>query len=223
MAGSVDPMQPVDIMRSPISARWQAPDDGAELPFEWPQADDSPALDSTLTGWSRLDGKSRLIIRRDGHLIACSDDVPELIRHHECFRLDKGRIRIIDEAARKTFAQLVERPMATAATLLLRRPECGGHWIVRLVGGDDETLFITLQRAAVDQMAELPDLREAFGFTPCEARIVSDLHSGLTPQAIAESQGISIHTVRAHVRRCYDKLQITSREELWQRLSAYQI
>ena len=91
------------------------------------------------------------------------------------------------------------------------------------MGSGHDMLFVTLQAATADHMANLPDLCEAFGFTRSEAQIVRDLFSGMTPQAIAEEQGISIHTVRAHVRRCYDKLQITSREELWHRLSAYQI
>ncbi|MEZ5748609.1 MAG: helix-turn-helix transcriptional regulator [Caenibius sp.] len=216
-------MQPVNIARTTIALALPGTGRDVELPLQWPEQGGAPELDLTLTCWSRLDGKPRLIIKRDGSLVACSEDVPGLVRQHECFRLHQGRIMVIEERGRALFARLAENPDSPAATMLLRRADGEGHWIVRVVGSGHDMLFVTLQAATADHMANLPDLCEAFGFTRSEAQIVRDLFSGMTPQAIAEEQGISIHTVRAHVRRCYDKLQITSREELWHRLSAYQI
>jgi len=70
---------------------------------------------------------------------------------------------------------------------------------------------------------ELPDLEEVFHLTKAEAAIVYDLFRGQTPQQIAEDHRNSIHTVRAHIRRCYDKLAITCREELWRKLNAYRL
>ena len=216
-------MQPVDsfanvLVRSPSSA-----DSCAELPFDLLDSVSYAGHAASLTCWSRLDGRSRLIIRRDGSLVASSEDVPDLVRQHECFSLEKGKLRIVHGRTRKAFAQIVEDSNDGAGTLLLRRAGGDGHWIVRFVCGADDLLFITLQAATTNHTAGLPDLCEAFGFTPSEAQIVRDLYDGRAPQSIAREHKISIHTVRAHIRRCYDKLQITSREELWHKLSAYQI
>jgi DNA-binding CsgD family transcriptional regulator len=32
-----------------------------------------------------------------------------------------------------------------------------------------------------------------------------------------------VHTVRAHLRHCYDKLGVSYREALWQRLAPYRL
>lgn len=181
------------------------------------------SLEEILSCWTRLDGKPRLMIKRDGSLVACSQDVPELIRQHEFFYLDRGKIRVTNDKAKAAFARLFEHPHKSAETFLLPRAGGEGHWIVRASGSGNDVLFIMLQEATFDHVADLPDLGEAFGFTKAESQIVRDMYRGSTPQAIADNYGISIHTVRAHVRRCYDKLQITCREALWHRLSAYQI
>lgn len=216
-------MQPVDSFVNTLVLSPGSAEPCAELPFDLPDSESFAGHAASLTCWSRLDGRSRLIVRRDGSLVASSEDVPELIRQHECFSLENGKLRIIHERVRKAFTQIVEDSNDGAGTLLLPRAGGDGHWIVRFVCGADDLLFITLQAATPDYTAGLPDLCEAFGFTPSEAQIVRDLYDGLAPQSIAQEHKISIHTVRAHIRRCYDKLQITSREELWHKLSAYQI
>jgi len=69
----------------------------------------------------------------------------------------------------------------------------------------------------------LADLEKAFGLTRCEVLVLEKLMRGHVPHQIAEELAISVHTVRAHLRHCYDKLRVSSREELWQRLAPYHL
>ena len=82
---------------------------------------------------------------------------------------------------------------------------------------------MSLQPATEMVEPELANLKEVFGLTTAEASIVYDLFLGHTPQQISEAHDNSIHTIRAHIRRCYDKLGITCREELWRKLNAYRL
>jgi len=54
-----------------------------------------------------------------------------------------------------------------------------------------------------------------FDLTRSEAAIVKRLVAGQTPAIIAEELGLSIETVRTHIRRTYNKLGISCREQLF--------
>jgi DNA-binding CsgD family transcriptional regulator len=57
-------------------------------------------------------------------------------------------------------------------------------------------------------------LRSAFELTPTEARVAVALSEGKTRLAVAELLGISINTIKTHVRRLYPKLGVTRHGEL---------
>lgn len=98
-----------------------------------------------------------------------------------------------------------------------------GHLLIRASTMNDTIVCLSLHHATEVTASELPDLTDVFGLTNAEADIVHDLFSGHTPQQIAASHNNSIHTIRAHIRRCYDKLGISSREKLWSKLNAYRL
>ena len=52
------------------------------------------------------------------------------------------------------------------------------------------------------------------GLSPREGQVLAQLASGRSAEGIAEVLGISPHTVRAHVRRIHEKLQVSSRDEV---------
>jgi DNA-binding CsgD family transcriptional regulator len=61
-------------------------------------------------------------------------------------------------------------------------------------------------------------LQALFALTPSEAQIVVDLMQGLAPQTIAQNRRNSIHTIRAHIRQCHQKIGVNNREELLSRI-----
>jgi DNA-binding CsgD family transcriptional regulator len=56
--------------------------------------------------------------------------------------------------------------------------------------------------------------RALFGLTQAEGAIVAELAAGLAPQAIAERAGVSVGTVRTHMRNIYAKAGVRSQVEL---------
>jgi DNA-binding NarL/FixJ family response regulator len=64
---------------------------------------------------------------------------------------------------------------------------------------------------ARDQESDGDDLVEALSAR--EVEVLHALARGRLYKEIADEQGVSYHTVRAHVRSIYRKLQVTSRRE----------
>ena len=59
-------------------------------------------------------------------------------------------------------------------------------------------------------------LARSGGLSPRETEVLGYLAGGRTAEGIAEVMGISPHTVRAHVRRIHEKLQVSSRDQIAQ-------
>jgi len=67
------------------------------------------------------------------------------------------------------------------------------------------------------------DTRAAFGLTPAEDRLLKMMVEGANAEELAIRLGISIETVRTHVRRAYAKLGVVNREQLFATLSAFRL
>lgn len=66
------------------------------------------------------------------------------------------------------------------------------------------TLFDPMQSTALDPFA----LGEMFSLTPAEARVAARLAEGATVDTLAAEQGISVNTVRTHVRNLLHKFGV---------------
>ena len=75
--------------------------------------------------------------------------------------------------------------------------------------------------AAVDYL--WADFGPVLSLTAAEVRVSQRLIEGAGAEGIARSLGVGVETIRTHVRRVYNKLGISSREELFARLSPYRL
>lgn len=62
-----------------------------------------------------------------------------------------------------------------------------------------------------------------FDLTRSEAAIAKRLVEGQTPTVVAEELGLSIETVRTHIRRTYNKLGISCREQLFSAIVPFRL
>lgn len=69
----------------------------------------------------------------------------------------------------------------------------------------------------------LPDVGVVFGLTPSESRILNGLVEGRRADDLAEDLRVSIETIRTHIRRIYNKLDVSSREQLIAKVCAYRV
>ncbi|UVO55430.1 helix-turn-helix transcriptional regulator [Sphingomonas sp. SUN039] len=73
-------------------------------------------------------------------------------------------------------------------------------------------LFVTDPEAPT--LAPAGSVVERYGLTPSELRVALALFEGKTPGAIAASQGVSLATVRTHLRRLYEKTDTSGQAAL---------
>ncbi len=82
---------------------------------------------------------------------------------------------------------------------------------------------LTFHPAGLDQRYVWAEFAHHFDLTRSEAAIVRRLIGGETPFVAAEALGLSIETVRTHIRRTYHKLGISSREQLFSIIAPFRI
>lgn len=185
--------------------------------------EDQEGLSDLLDGFCLLDGRARMLVRRDGSYIAGSSGMADVFKSGDCLHLRNGIVCVSQPEDGDGLPDLLEVRSPEVRTLAVPCIKIEGHLIIRATSLSKNLVCMSLQRATEMVEPELADLEEVFNLTKAEAAIVYDLFRGHTPQQIALDHRNSIHTVRAHIRRCYDKLAITCREELWRKLNAYRL
>ncbi len=194
------------------------------MKFGWLTAEDvGPALESMLSCMDRLDERVRVVTDREGNVLAAGRTLDNWIERSDCLAMQERKLLVRRPAEQWLLDTLLHVHIGQIETAILKRGWTGGHCILRAAGLCAEAIAITMQLAHDSFMPKLANLEVAFGLTRSEARIVEMLQQGHGPQEIGEELGISVHTVRAHLRHCYEKLDVSSREELWQKLAPYRL
>ncbi len=181
-------------------------------------------IDEILSAHERLDKRTHIMLDRTGTVLAVGEKARSRISEFCCFSIRDDRLTAIKADAKAPLQRLLELAEGEVDSAIVPCRKVGGHILLLATCLCQETILINIHVAAPGhQAAKLVDLTEAFGLTPSEAHIVELLLGGHGPSMIGEELNISVHTVRAHLRHCYDKLGVSSREELWQALSPYHL
>lgn len=182
-----------------------------------------PALRAMLTSMELLDGRARLVLERDGLVLAAGRGLEFWLERSNCLSLTDGKLMATSREGQFKLNSILGVSTGEIEDVIISRGASSGHCILRSAGLCDEALAVTMQLADEGFEPKLADLQEAFGLTPSEMHVVEMLQQGQGANEIGEELGISVHTVRAHLRHCYDKLDVSSREELWQKLAPYRL
>lgn len=180
-------------------------------------------LNAVTAAWDNIDGRARFLLERDGTILVAGDTAISLVDQLDCLAIREGTALIGCGTSAGTFTKLLQVPCQQTETVILSDQKSGGHAIVTAVGVCRNSVGVAIRVAAEGYKAKYADFAEAFALTPCEVHVVELLLCGATPQQISHELAISIHTVRTHIRHCYDKFDVSSREELWQKLSPFRL
>lgn len=181
-------------------------------------------IESIFNCLSNLDGRAYLLVDRQGRLMVSSSSAAAIFEAGTHLVLDRGRVIApadSDEVALNRVLAVGLAAAAAAEAVVLQGDRPSDCITVRSTALSDAFVCLVITAAECSRVPVLPSLETLFGLTPCEERIVQDLYKGRTPQWIAKDHNNSIHTIRAHIRRCYDKMGVGCREELWSKLNVY--
>lgn len=179
-----------------------------------------PDLGHLLDCLARLDGKARVIVDRRGTVRASSTNTLSMTGDDD---MRIGKPLCLEAGTRAplgTIARLLAvRGDDTEIAILEVAPGCQPV-VVRAAAIDQDLVCLVLSVPGRNGGPRMEELQTLFGLTASEARIVMDLMEGCAPQTIARSRSNSIHTVRAHIRQCHQKIGVSTREELFSRVAA---
>ncbi|MDB5702772.1 MAG: hypothetical protein JWL66_2971 [Sphingomonadales bacterium] len=183
--------------------------------------------EDSLSVWATRDLRARLVL--DDKLIITWQN-PAASRFFDevsgGFAISSQRIRFEDSDLSHYFGRFVRSSKAQISTLCM--PSKSGDYILctaiflRNSGSSRET-GITLRRASETCSMGAANLQAAFGFTPSERQVVERLFAGQTAEQTGNRMQLSVGTVRAHIRHIYEKLDVSSREGLFNKLMPFML
>jgi DNA-binding CsgD family transcriptional regulator len=176
--------------------------------------------DIFATALGRADGSPMLLFRSDGRLIWMSPKAAALLSAH------LRRQTALDEpfrgAVHGLLALQTSPDLPRAITLEVAAGAGGpslraGLFSVRSLGSDELFVIVALEeRGLAPELVALGAAR--FGLTQSEIAVVRELASGAGTRSIGLRLHISHETVRTHLKRIYEKMDVHSRVELLARM-----
>ena len=173
-----------------------------------------------IAGWMETDREARLIVGEDLRPQWVSPAAERILSDPNSVLYTNGRLRPrspkLDNELRSFVSEVTEAP----TTHCLTDSRTGEHVVLtmtRLRGA----VAITLHLAENDSRVRLVDLHQAFGLTDAERAVAEHLLNGTTADETASLLGVSLETVRTHIKRAYAKLGVSSREAFFNKLRPF--
>lgn len=176
-----------------------------------------------LEGWLGMERRARLIVGDDLVLHWCNAAGRTLLERRDPLLLCGDAVRPRNPADSRRFQDFVTRAASDISILCLPDHGREAHLLTAAVRLPSRFVGLTASFASDEIDRHWADLREAFGLTASERDIAQALASGFTAEAVAQELRTSIKTVRTHIRHVYSKLDVSSREELFRKLTPYMI
>lgn len=197
------------------------PPSGARAPSSGPgrHPTGSGEFACELITWLHQEPRPRLLVNSDGEVLWMSRAAEALSPAFPLAASDAGQA-----GAPRRLAPAIATRLATFDD---ERPHCLApgaipDWVIWAQAihteedhppGGPTLIGLTLRRRG--EPPELDALAETCRLTCAEVRIVAALMTGRDTATVARELGISIHTLRTHVRHVYRKLGVTTREGLF--------
>lgn len=190
--------------------------------------DVGPALflpgEAALAAVDRLDF-GVFLVDASGQVVSCNRSGRVLLDLEDGLRLRQHRLQVDDPATQQTLERvLAGQAGETGGAVAIprkvpRRPLSMLVSPLGLVGGAPagaSLLFVT----DPDRRGEVPEkvLAALYGLTGAEVRVAHLLTRGLSPAEVASEEGISVSTVRSHLKRVFEKTGTHRQGELIQLL-----
>lgn len=188
---------------------------------------DLPFVSELALGWLEREEVARVLVSEDLRLLWANGAARKSLADETDLELRDNVLCTYNRAHQAALLDFVAGCGADIRTLCLPREDSKGHVLFRAreVGARGRRRFfgISFHRSGSDFVARFADLREAFQLTSSEQMVLQRMLDGATAQEISAAAGLSIETVRTHIRNIYVKVDVTSRERLFARLRPYRL
>ena len=196
-------------------------------PYHRPGEDlrlDPPDMEGVLARWMEREARALIVVTEELVIQWANPAAEELVRQHSALRRQNGGLRGRSACIDGRLRTFVRKATATPSTTCLVGHASDENLILmalRLEPPWGRLVGLTLRSARDKAEVRLTDPALAFGLTRAESRVASSLLGGRTAEQTAGELRVSIETVRTHIKRCYGKLGVSSREAFFCKLAPY--
>lgn len=168
------------------------------------------------------------LITYDLRLIWANASAAELMTRHELrvnpfgyFRCSNKDIEIkVDAVRQQLLAVIAQRETwPDRATVLALTEFSGSNLGLYELTVSGMSLIGCAVMMADEGAKDLSERLSHYGLTNTERKVVAMLAGGATAIEIARASGCSLLTVRTHIKRAYEKMEVNSREKMFARLT----
>ncbi|SEB04211.1 helix-turn-helix transcriptional regulator [Rubrimonas cliftonensis] len=160
----------------------------------------------------------------DGRVREANDPARDLAARGDGLRTAGGALSFLDPVAGRRARVEIDRASARApghrARFSARRGAGALPLSVTVSGHARGVAVVLVEDPERDMAPGVEALAALAGLSPAQARAAQLAAAGLGTRALAEAMGVSENTVRTHLRRAFDKLDVRDRRELALRLAA---
>ena len=199
----------------------RAADHSEERSEDWPRS-----IAHLSLAWMAGDASPRLFVTSGLLAVWLNARAHRELALRQCIKLRNGILTTTNPSHQDKLLNLVQ-DTGRVTTASIRGANGEGHVLVhahRLDLDGDEPLFgLKFHRIGSDFKPVYVGLDSAFGLTAGERRVMMRLVDGDTLPAIAKSLGVSVETIRTHVRNIYGKTEVSSRAELFSLVRAFRV
>lgn len=183
--------------------------------------------DRFVAQWAKLESRLRMLLTEDMALIWVDPRIHALLLAEWSLSLRCGRLFGGSQRARQILRDFIPTLGCELSVASFPSKHANRKSLIvlgRIIDHAGQTLVgLELKGANGNTDYRCPGVREAFGLTVAEERVVQQLLDGRTAAMIATELRITLDTTRSHIRQIYSKIGVNSREALFNQLRAYWI
>lgn len=169
------------------------------------------------------DPRPKLVVRPTFEVVWHSGGARELLQAPLPVQIERGCLKFSPHIRADGVQKFLEEATTTPRSCLLRSHR-KGHWVLLrawAIEAPHQMVGLVCSLSTPCRRVSETGLTEELNLTPTEARVL-DLFAQLRPpKEIAEDLGISLTTVRSHLKQIYSKSMVESAVQLLQLTRAY--
>ena len=200
----------------------------ATISYSSPAARPGSSLPLLALQWVDGDLLPRFLVNGALEMVWANPAAQRHFRERRGIECHRGLVVTTDPGCQAAFCEFVLGCAEGAISTFCLSVEEGGGFLLfrgRKVGsiGGERFFGIAFHRSDSHSGSRYADLDVAFQLTPSELRVIETMSDGHTADEISASLGVSIETVRSHLKHIYAKLDVTSREGLFSRILPFRV
>ncbi len=181
---------------------------------------------AAAAAWLKQDLLARAIVDPSLKVQWANQAAIDLLGERNGIELHGEILRATESAEHERLMSLVRHADGHISSCCVEKIDGIGHFLIRaqsLPKMEPAVVALMFVDTDLPGSAAYRDLDRAFGLTQSEHRILLSLLEGQEADALSRSFGISIETVRSHIRSIYTKLHVNSRERLFYKVQPFRL